>query len=415
MEWLESGLRAALHKDACGLLAALLNDPALPVPDGQPRPGEKRQRARKKEVLTLFGPVELRRDSFYPGRGRPGRRPLDEALGLVQSYSPGVARLLCRAGARHAYETASADLQAFCGLAVSGRQINRLVDLLGPPMQAALAQETVAAQTPAAPRMYISADGTGVPLRRGELLGRKGKQPDGSAKTREAKLGCVFTSHPKEGADPWRDRDSTSYLASFEPAADFGPALRKEALRRGLGRAREVVFLGDGAAWVWELARVNFPQAVEILDYYHACEHLTGLVDTLLGKDTPAGQALLERWKGTLYHESIEPILAEARRLLPPDPDQRAAAEAQLPYFERNRERLRYGALRAQGYFIGSGVVEAGCKSLIGHRLKQSGMFWSEYGAQNILTLRCALHSNRFDAYWDQRHAPPQRPEKKAA
>ncbi|HVV00818.1 MAG TPA: ISKra4 family transposase, partial [Verrucomicrobiae bacterium] len=224
-----------------------------------------------------------------------------------------------------------------------------------------------------------------------------------SAKTREVKLGCVFlqTEADKEG-HPIRKEESTSYIGSFEQAAEFGLLLRQEARRRGLARAAKIVFIGDGAAWIWELARVNFPGAILILDFYHALQHVHGLVDALWGEETPEGKKTIKLWKRWLLKGKASQILAQAKEPLDSVLDTEAARK-EIGYLENNLERMTYGAFRKAGYFIGSGVVEAGCKTVIGKRMKCSGMFWSEEGGQGVLDLRCALLSNRLDAFCQAR------------
>jgi hypothetical protein len=238
------------------------------------------------------------------------------------------------------------------------------------------------------------------------LEGRPGKQPDGSAKTREIKLGCVFTQQATdEQGRPLRDPDSTTYLCGLDTAEDFGARLRQEAIRRGMGKSNKIAFLGDGAPWVWELGRVNFPQAIEVLDYFHAREHLTDLVEAILGAESPHVSQRIESWESWLWEGQVDRILKAAthqiRRHGAKDSKQ---APLQMAYFQRNRSRMRYGLFRRQGLFIGSGVVEAGCKTVVGQRAKQSGMRWSETGVLNVLHTRCALLGRQFDQCWESAH-----------
>jgi hypothetical protein len=253
--------------------------------------------------------------------------------------------------------------------------------------------------------MYVEADGTGVPMRAEELEGRVGKQEDGSAKTREVKLGAVFTqTRTDEEGQPVRDYQSTTYVGSFEPAADFGGRLRQEARRRGLGRAGKVVFLGDGAAWIWEVARVNFPLAILILDLYHALEHLHALCEGLYGPG-PWAKRMEQTWEEWLRHDQVEEVIAAAtRRLESLGPQADDALARQIAYFANHKDKMRYQTYREQGLFYGSGVVEGGCRAVIGQRLKESGMFWSLTGASNVTVLRCALMGNRWDECWNHLH-----------
>ena len=404
-EWLELSLRAAIQKDASGLLESLLNDPKIQVCGDEKLPGEKLMSNQSKEVECLFGKITLKRNYYYNTVKGSGRYPLDDALGLLDGYSPGMLRLMCRAGAQDSYEVSSEDLKAYANLEVNARQINRIVDQIGPDMRSKLEKEKLPARAKAVPRLYVSCDGTGVPMRKKEVENTKGKQPDGSAKTKEVKIGCIFTQHPVDQEEPFRDCDSTSYIATMRRCGDFGGLLRKEAFRRGMGLAEEVVFIADGATWIWELARVNFPGALEILDYYHAHEYLSDIVNLLYGKQSAAGSKQLELWKQALFEDEIETIITQARSYASKMTCEEELVNNKINYFENNKHRMKYGTYKTMGYFYGSGVIEAGCKTVVGKRAKQSGMFWSTPGVENVLAIRTALYSNRFDNYWDQRNA----------
>lgn len=161
-----------------------------------------------------------------------------------------------------------------------------------------------------------------------------------------------------------------------------------------------MIFLGDGAAWVWEIARTCFPQAIQILDYYHASEHVVTLAKAIYPEAGTAQNWTL-RWQSLLYDSELDALLAQARAAADSTPTE--AVPRELEYLERNRARMDYRHYRAQGWFIGSGVVEAGCKRVIGQRLKQSGMFWREEGATAVASLRCALLSaGGWDYLWRQ-------------
>lgn len=406
LEAVEVGLREAVFRDLCRVLEELLNDPALPVSGDQRQPYERCHPARPKEVLTLFGPVPLRRNYYYAPAQQAGRFPLDQALGVVDGYSPGVLRLCCRAAARQAYEAAAADVQAFAGLAVQGRQIQRVVQLMGPVIRQAQAQLPPHVHTAGAiPILYLAADGTGLPMVPEALEGRVGKQPDGSAKTREIKLGCAFTQVTwDETGAPLRDYQSTSYVASFAPADQFMVLLRQEAIRRRMAAALILVLLGDGAAWIWEQGLKCFPWALPILDLFHALEHLLHLARLLEPQEAEA-KILWRLWREELLVDRVGEVIRQAQQRSSALAGEAAqAARREVGYFERNQSRMLYGTYRAQGLFYGSGVIEAGCKTVIGQRCKQSGMFWSEPGAENVLALRCALQGNQFDQAWDRLH-----------
>lgn len=405
-EAIELGLREALLKDGRRLLEQLYAQAQLSVPDNASRPGEKAHPDRMLQMHSIFGVVELHRHYFYSPATGTGRFPLDEALGLVESFSPALVRLAARAAAREGYEAASEDLAALAGISIEGRQIHRLVNHVGPKVAWAL-QQGQNTDPQAIPVMYVEVDATGVPMVTEELAGRKGKQEDGSSKSREAKLGCVFTqTKPDEKTGlPIRDPDSTTYTGSFETAEKFGGRIRREALRRGLGRALTTVFLGDGAAWIWELARVNFPLAIWIVDLYHALERLHQLCQGLYADQSSWTARTEEKWKEMLKNDQVAEVIAAARRRLKDlGPQTDDSLEKQIVYFQNQQSRMLYKTYREQGLFCGSGVIEAGCKAVIGQRLKESGMFWTESGATSVLALRCALKGHRWDECWDRLH-----------
>ena len=410
-------MRDALFRDARGIVENLLNDRSL-IPDAQPvRPLEIIHENRPRQVHTLFGVIGLRRRYYHHTKARTGRYPLDHALDLVRGHTPGLARLICRASSQGgSYDEAAQDLHACLGLNLEGRNFGRLVAEATPLLRQAQAALPAAAAEPI-PILYVASDGTGVPLRRGELHGVAGKEPDGTARTREAKLGCVFTqTSTDEEGQPLRAPDSTTYVGTLEDCRQLGALLRAEALRRGCARARTTVYLGDGAAWIWENARLNFPDAVQILDFYHASEHAGALAAALLGAGPPAKEQQ-SRWCHQMKETSSAPIIAHAQALREERrahlaPEQLQTIERETAYFQTNAERTRYGYFRKQGYFIGpstalrafgSGVVEAGCKTVVGRRRKQSGMFWSQRGGDDLLTLRCMILGPNFSQIWNAR------------
>ena len=407
LEAVEMGLRVAMAKDACGLIEELYRDVGSALVDNHPQPGERHHRQRPKQVATLFGEVTLHRDYYYrAGVGVKmgwGRAPLPAPLGLPPGPPRGVGGRACRAAARLGFEHASGDLAALANIHLQGRQIQRLVQLATPKVERVREQLPAPAPEAAIAVMYVSMDGTGVPMVGAELAGRDGKQPDGSARTREVKLGCVFTqSGCDQDGHPVRDLDSSTYVASFQPASEFAVQLRAEAQRRGMGRAAKVVVLGDGAAWIRESVRTCFPFATQILDLYHALERLHALCQGLYPRSALWEERQRLHWRELLLADQVDTFIQEARtrlRALGPLPDD--SLQKQIAFFENHREHMLYLTYRQQGLFYGSGVIEAGCKTVVGQRLKLSGMFWSAPGAQNILSLRCTLLSNQWDPAWD--------------
>jgi len=235
-----------------------------------------------------------------------------------------------------------------------------------------------------------------------ETQGRAGKE--GPAKTREAKLGCVFTqTRVTEKGQPVRDEDSTSYVGAIETAEQFGPRIHAEAARRGLYQAKRVVALGDGSPWIWGIAEEQFPGALQIVDLYQAREHLANLAKIVYGPIRSEGK----QWASARYLEldegKVEAIIGALRRLKPRDDKVQKEIDKQIHYFQTNAERMRYDEFRRQGLLVGSGVIEAGCKTIVGFRLKQSGMKWTVRGANAIIALRCLDLSGRWEQFWENR------------
>lgn len=401
-------LRAAVFKSTNRLMEYLFQKLTDRIDAAyQPKPGYARKDRVALTIDCIFGSFKILRDYYYHEGKQLGYYPADVALGLEGGKTPALARLVCLEGADEAsYQKAEEHLKETGGIHISARQIQRLVQQIGAAAQTWQEREALKPLPDAkpVPIFYISGDATGVPMRKEELKGRKGKQPDGTAKTRSAYLGCVFTQHKTdEMGHPVRDYQSTTYVSNMGPLTDFGPLLRQEAIRRGLGQAGKVVLLIDGASGLEHMGDLNFKDAIQIVDFYHGAEHAGKVVEALLGsKDHPQYKALRSRWVRRLLGNGIKNLIKQTREQCAGKP-QAQKVEEQLGYFIHNVERMQYRTFRQQGLFIGSGVIEAGCKTLIGSRCKQSGMFWSTPGAEDILALRCIHASRRRDQFWKER------------
>jgi hypothetical protein len=408
VQHLEVLLRTALFKSGNELVAYLLQGAADHIDGGyQPKPGQERKGRVPITVDCIFGSFKLERDYYYHPGKKEGHYPADAALGLEGGNTPALARLVCLEGAdESSYQKAENHLRETGGINVSARQIQRLVQQVGEPAQKWQEREALRPEpeSKAVPIMYASGDASGVPMRKEALQGRAGKQPDGGAKTRMPYLGCVFTQHKRdEEGHPIRDHDSTTYVTTFGSIDEFGPMLRQEAIRRGLPLALQVVLLLDGAAGLANMGRDCFKTAIQIVDFYHAMEHAGKVLVALLGsKEHPDYKPRLRRWAKQLLKDRVEKLIAETRKECA-GTARATAVNEELGYFVNNVSRMQYGTFRRKGFFIGSGIVEAGCKSVIGSRCKQSGMFWSEPGAENILALRCIHASRRLDQFWKER------------
>lgn len=402
-------LRAAVFKSTNQLVAQLFQKLADRIDAAyQPKPGYARKGRVPTTIDCIFGSFAIERDYYYHAGKQLGHYPTDAALGLQEGgKTPALARLVCfEAAEQDSYQDAENHLKETGGIHLCARQIQRLVQQVGAAAQTWQEREALRPLPEAkpVPIFYVSADATGLPMRKAELQGRKGKQPDGTAKTRSAYLGCVFTQHKTdEKGHPVRDNQSTTYVSNMGPLEEFGPMLRQEAVRRGMGQAKKVVLLVDGAEGLENMGRLNFKDATQIVDFYHAAEHAGKVVEALLGsKEHPEYKGRRSRFVRRLLGNGVKNLIEETRQECAGKAQAQKVYEA-LGYFVHNLDRMQYRTFRRAGLFIGSGVVEAGCKTVIGARCKQSGMFWSSPGAENMLALRCIYASQRGDQFWKER------------
>jgi len=296
---LEVLVRTVVFKSANGLVGFLLQEAANRIDAAyQPKVGQQYKGRVSLRVEGMFGSFLLERDYYHHEGKKQGHYPADAALGLESGHTPALTRLMCLEGADEtSYQKAELHLAETGGIHVGARQIQRMVQRVGAAAQAWQEREAQPGGR-TVPIMYVSADGTGVPMRKEELAGRAGQQPDGSAKTRMAYPGCVFTQQrTDEQGHPVRDYESTTYVSRFGPIEEFGPCLRQDAIRRGLALALQAVLLIDGAEGLANMGRLCFPSAIQIVDFYHALEHAGKVLLALLGsKEPPEYKRRLGRW-----------------------------------------------------------------------------------------------------------------------
>ena len=418
LEAVEMLVRSALHQAGTSTLTELLRFPApdqraIPCPCGQQAIYRE---LRAKTVLTVVGTVEASRPYYLCPHCHQGQFPADQELDLVDTeFSPGVRRMQALVGQQAPFEHGREQLKLLAGLEVTTKSVERVAEAIGADIarqeqqaiDGAVQLDLPLIVAEPVPILYIQMDGTGVPVVHKETVGRKGKLDGLPAHTREAKLGCVFTQTrwDTEGY-ALRDPGSTTYIGAIENAEQFGKRLYVEAWKRGWSRAEKKVVLGDGAEWIWNLAQQHFPGALQIVDLFHARQHLWDLARLLYPNDTRRRNAWIglhqKRW---LDQGKIAKLVASLRQILTADADLAKKIRNEADYFATNAARMQYPKFRKQHLFVGSGVIEAGCKTVIGHRLKQSGMFWSVKGANSLLALRCSHLNGRFEDYWESRRA----------
>jgi hypothetical protein len=369
---------------------------------------------RDKAIDTVLGPVTLNRAWYHCAECGHGVAPRDAELGVAgASMSPGLAAMNDLAAAAGPFAGAARLLEELAGVRLDARRAGRAAEASGAAVaaagreRAALIASRKVVPLPPSPlpdKLYAVVDGTGVPMTARETAGREGKGEDGRARTREVKLGVFFTQDKldKDGY-PVRDKATTSIIATFEPAAAFGSLVRAEGIRRGADHVRQLTVLGDGAAWIWGIATDKFPEATQIVDLFHAREHLHSLTRSLEFMLLDRRDEWLAARLEDLDYGYIDGIEAAVRQY-PLEGVKKDEVERELGYFLNNAPRMRYHWFRQCGLFVGSGVVEASCKTVVAQRLKQAGMHWTVAGADAIIALRCKEASSQWEAICDHRH-----------
>lgn len=366
-----TGKRGARHGCACGAAAPFVG-------------------YRAKDVQTVVGWITGRRAYDACAACGHGHCPLDSTLGLARdSLSPGVRRLAGRFGALLPFAEAAASLVESATVQLSASTIRTVTEAVGARCEQARAAEIAAAWThglPSAPgtppeRLYVAMDGV-------RILGC-----DGAG--REVKVGVVVPVQHRAGGER---RERASYVAGLEPADRFGPRLAVEAHHRGLEGAGQVAVLGDGAAWIWNLAREHFPTAVQIVDWFHASERIWELGRALHGDGTEQTAAWVAQQLARLAQGEAA-TLASEWQTLPMRGETTLVRDAQVAYFTNQAPRMAYDRYRADGWDIGSGMVESACKHLIGAREKGPGMRWSEAGAQTVAAVRVLLFNDQWGSH----------------
>ena len=402
-----SALEDRLHEASAGmcreLMSLLLNAPGVAVAGDSPREGEVSAGSRARGVLTLFGRVEVKGRSYYYDReAKAGRFPFDDALGTVNGATPALAKRAMEFALKEPYETASASFGRAYTRDLTPDVLKALARTLAPQAASFAREAPGGASRKAAPCAVVLGDGIGMPMRPEELRGVKGRGPDGKARTRETKVGAVFEAAPRPGGPDTRARvpDSTTYVATLDRKDAFAGALRAEYDRRFPVPPEVTLFISDGAMWLRDIRRTHFPFAVEILDFYHAAGHLGMLLD-LAALDGQRRKNTFRKWKRWLKEGKASNVIRECEAIAAADHTKAKAWDAALAYLRGNLGRMKYGEYLAKGWFIGSGVIEGACKTIVGGRFKQPGMRWSRKGADALLHFRTAYLSGRYDQLWD--------------
>ena len=376
-----------------------LRSPEASWPQPCPMCGQRApvQSWRPRQVLTICGVLRFERP-WYVCRACPqGFSPVDATLALPSQarLSPGLQARVVELGAKLSFREAVGTLKRLTGLVVAPETVRQHTEAVGAELeqahQVAMAavpqtREPAAPVDPAPGRLLIEADG--VMVRYGDDW-------------HEVKLGLV-------GGQVAGKLVAPSYVAARARVDRFGPRLLAEAARRGaldvvawdgavtrrrLAVLREVVVLGDGAVWIWNLAADHFGERIEILDFYHASEHIWTLAKACYGDGTAKAKRWAERQCRRLRDRGPGPLLRVLRTIQPRPPELAKLWRREGGYFRTNAARMAYPDFHQQGLPIGSGAVEAEAKRLVQQRMKLPGARWSDAGAQAVLNVRCRLLS----------------------
>ncbi len=397
---------------------------------------------RPKQLLSLLGPVTFVRP-YYQCLAVPeaevscthGEAPADALWGVQQRRTTsGVQREISYLCGRLTFEEAAETLCRHVPLGMSARQALTLMRPVGEALtlaedrqvksvqaQAQQAhsqpqQEQEERQTQEIERLYIELDGVLARMRRGSVPMEKEERHRTGDVYREIKAGAVFRAErgpkcseliPGVYVDT-PAQGSMRYVARRTAKGGFDWLLYQLALEGGLSQAKQVVVVGDGAPWIWNLAAEHFPGAVQIVDLSHAKEHVWDVAKAVFASGTASGRAwamhacsLLEQG----HNEALVSVIA-ALPPIPPEPGQtRSIPERAVDYFTTNAQRMRYPVFRAQGMHVGSGIAEAACKTIVSTRAKRSGMRWTPEGLDALLPLRTTVLNGAYDSLWEQEYA----------
>jgi hypothetical protein len=352
------------------------------------------QRERKAQVTTLLGSISIWRSYYLCAACGHGQHPLDAQLQFCAgSRSAALDELLALLGAtQDSFVEAAQVLERLTLIHVSANSVRDATEQLGALLLEHQAQPLTQPEpsapprpsaTPRVTRLYITMDGVLAHLH------ERGWS--------EIKVGCCY--HTRSRVDRKRPErleiraHSASYLTRLEEAQSFGWRLWQEAVRRGVLSTDEVVVLGDGAHWIWNIAERHFPQAIQIVDWYHASEYVWQAASAIWGEATPERTSWAHGQLDALWEGKVAQVLLELEQWRTSG----EAVVAAISYYSEHQARMDYASYRARGLQIGSGSVESACKQLVSARLKQAGMIWDAEGAEAVASVRAWLKSERWE------------------
>jgi hypothetical protein len=370
--------------------------------------GRARYHSRREAViLSVFGRVKYKRSYYVCPACHKGHLPRDEQMGLAPGeVTAGLAKLLGLAGIETGYAEATRMVEQFLLIEVSDNTLRKETEQFGRLQAAeeavweAESQDEARLQTrlrekgPQTGRLYASVDGAMIPLH------DEWRELKSLAWYRvETIASHVSHRHHKKqvGEQTQLQAYQMSYACDIREAEAFGALLWATGWKRQADLHEELIFVCDGAAWIWRLVDKYYPQAVQIVDWYHASEYLAPVAEAAFGRETPQAKQWLEQARTDLWEGRIQALIQECQRLAL-IPAAAEAAHKTISYYQHNEKRMDYARLRAQGYLIGSGTIESGCKQIAGYRLKLAGARWTLDGSVQTAKARAAWLSDDWDA-----------------
>lgn len=416
LQAIEAQVVRVLHDLGNSLLAALLPlvAPTRPSPDVACACGQTAgyERMRTATVTTVLGRITVERALYACASCGERQAPLDQQLQILAGgLSLGLQELLALLGAtQDSFAQATEVLARLCLVQVCPNSARAATEDLGALLAAhdqtrvAVAEQTQTAPpaaSPAPPRVYISMDGVLAHIH--------------DAGWKEVKAGCLYTTRtcvPRKRPDTVEIRaEQQSYVTALTTAERFGWQLWAEACRRGVNDTTEVIVIGDGAQWIWNIANEHFPQAIQIVDWYHASQYVWKAATTIFGEGSDLRTAWAHTQLEALWAGRVSAVVAALEVC-------RAKGEGvqdAISYYTTHQARMDYPAYRARGFQIGSGPVESACKQLVSARLKLAGMIWDATGAEAVAVVRAWLRSDRWNEAMRLRPAPKRGYQRRAA
>jgi len=409
---LEAKLRKMMHKLAAACFGAALDALDAPYPEEEVPCScggrAKYQFRRTAKILSVFGWVSYRRAYYLCPTCHQGRCPVDEKFGLRPGQvSVALASLLALLGIQTAFEEASRLVEKLLLVKVSENTVLKEAQHFGrlqeqeeshlqaqsqdlDHLQRRLSEMRQSRRIIANPprRLYGSLDGTHIPL---------------IGEWRELKIGSWYEVEPARARQTPEVGDTSAlrakeitYYCDLAEARVFGDLVWASGCERSADVAEEIVFVADGAPWIWKLVQHHFPHAVQIVDWYHAAEYLAPIAHAAFGEDSPEAKQWLKAVRTDLWNGQIRQVIAACREM-EDHPQAKEPARKAITYYTNNAKRMDYARLRSAGYQIGSGTVESGCKQIATHRLKRAGARWTEEGARYTAKARTAWLSGQWD------------------